>query len=93
MFASSFAFAAAAVALQAITPNRLRGQVSAAYLLCVNLAGIGLGSFLTGFVTDYVLGDENRVGDSMALIVVVAAPLAAVVLWATRRPYRAAQVA
>lgn len=91
MFASSFAFAAAAVALQAITPNRLRGQVTAVYLLCVNLAGIGLGSFVTGFVTDHVFADEKRVGDSMTLVVVVAAPLAAVALWMTRRPYRVVQ--
>jgi MFS family permease len=89
MFFSSFAFAAAAAALQAATPNRMRGQVSAAYLFCVNLAGIGLGSFLTGFVNDFVYADESRVGDSMAWIVGLAAPLAALLLWAARRPYSA----
>lgn len=87
MFFSSFAFAAAAAALQAAAPNRMRGQVSAVYLFCVNLAGIGLGSFLTGFVNDYVYADELRVGDSMSWIVGVAAPLAAALLWAARRPY------
>jgi hypothetical protein len=55
MFFSSFAFAAAAAALQAVTPNRLRGQVSALYLFFVNLAGIGLGSFLTGWINDSML--------------------------------------
>ena len=87
MFFSSFAFAAAAAALQSAAPNRMRGQVSAVYLFCVNLAGIGLGSFLTGFVNDYVYADELRVGDSMSWIVGVAAPLAATLLWAARRPY------
>ncbi len=90
MLCSSFSFAAAAVALQAVTPNRLRGQVSAVYLFWVNLAGIGLGSFLTGFVTDQVFGDELRVGESMAWIVGISGPLAAALLLAARRPYREA---
>lgn len=89
MFFSSFAFAAAAAALQAAAPNRMRGQVSAVYLFCVNLTGIGLGSFLTGFVNDYVYADELRVGDSMSWIVGSVAPLAAALLWAARRPYAA----
>jgi MFS family permease len=88
MVFASFPFAAAAAALQNVTPNRLRGQVSAVYLFVVNLAGIGLGSFLTGFVNDHVFGDPARVGDSIAWIVGVAAPLAALVLLAGRRPYR-----
>lgn len=89
MVFASFPFAAAAAALQNVTPNRLRGQVSAVYLFVVNLAGIGLGSFLTGFVNDHVFGDPARVGDSIAWIVGLAAPLAAIVLLAGRRAYRA----
>jgi MFS family permease len=93
MVFASFPFAAAAAALQNVTPNRLRGQVSAVYLFVVNLAGIGLGSFLTGFVNDHVFGDPARVGDSMAWIVGLAAPLAAIVLLAGRRSYRASAAA
>jgi len=89
MFFSSFAFAAAAAAIQAATPNRMRGQMSAVYLFCVNLAGIGLGSFLTGFVNDYAFGDEMRIDDSMAWIVGLAAPCAALLLVSARRPYAA----
>lgn len=89
MFASSFPFAAAASGLQAVAPNRLRGQVSALYLFAVNLAGIGLGSFLTGFVNDYVYADEARVGDSLSWIVSMAAPLSALLLVLARRPYSA----
>jgi MFS family permease len=89
MLFASLPFAAAAAGLTHVTPNRLRGLVSAVYLFCVNLAGIGLGSFLTGFVNDHVLGDPNRVGESMAWIVGLAAPAAALVLLAGRRAYRA----
>jgi MFS family permease len=89
MFASSFPFAAAASGLQAVAPNRLRGQVSALYLFAINLAGIGLGTFLTGFFNDYVYADESRVGDSLAWIVSLGAPLSALLLFLARRPYAA----
>ncbi|MCZ8131999.1 MAG: MFS transporter [Steroidobacteraceae bacterium] len=88
MVFASFPFAAAAAGLTNVTPNRLRGQVAAVYLFAVNLAGIGLGSFLTGFVNDHVFADPNRIGDSMAWIVGIAAPLAAAILWFGRAPYR-----
>jgi MFS family permease len=90
MFFSSFPFAAAASALSLVCPNRLRGQISAVYLLCVNLAGIGVGSAATGILNDSVFGDPNRVGDSIAWVIGVAAPLAAVLLTACMAPYRAA---
>lgn len=91
MFFSSFAFAAAASALSIVCPNRLRGQISAVYLFFVNLAGIGIGSFLTGFFNDYVFHDPNRVGDSISWIIAIAAPVAIVLLGLAMAPYRAAQ--
>jgi MFS family permease len=91
MFFSSFAFAAAAAALQVVTPNRLRGQVSALYLFFVNLGGIGLGSFLTGWINDAVFHDPGRVGDSMAWVIGLAAPAAALLLLAALPAYRRMQ--
>jgi hypothetical protein len=55
----------------------------------VNLAGIGLGSFMTGFVNDYAFGDELRIADSMTWIVGLAAPCAALLLLSARAPYAA----
>ncbi len=91
MFFSSFAFAAAAAALQIVTPNRLRGQVSALYLFFVNLAGIGVGTFLTGWINDHVYADPLRVNDSMSWVVGIAAPLAALLLASGLGRYRAMQ--
>ncbi len=88
MFFGSFGFGAAAAALQLITPNAMRGQVSAVYLFVVNLVGIGLGPFLVGAVTDRVLGDPAAVGDSIALVAGSAAPLAALALWIGLPDYR-----
>ena len=80
VFFASFPFAPAAAALQLVTPNRLRGQVSAVYLFVVNLTGIGLGGTVTALLTDGFFGRDDAVGYSMALVGAVAAPLAALVL-------------
>jgi len=88
MFFSSFGFGAAAAALQLITPNEMRGQISAVYLFMINLIGIGLGPLLTGWITDVVFADEAAVGTSIAIVAGVSGPLAAVVLWAGLGAYR-----
>jgi len=92
MLFSSFAFAPAASALQIVTANRLRGLVSALYLFTINLAGIGFGTFLTGVLTDSVFRDELRVNDSVAWIIGVTAPLAALLLFAGRGAFQRAQL-
>lgn len=91
MFFSSLPFAAAVAALQVVTPNRMRGQIAALWLFCVNLTGIGLGSLTTGLVTDYVFADDARVGDSIAVVALGTAPLAALVLGMGLRHYRRMQ--
>jgi MFS family permease len=88
MFFSSFGFGAAAAALQLITPNEMRGQISAIYLFVINLVGIGLGPFLVGYLTDNAFHDEAAVGRSLAIVAGSAAPLAAVILWAGLPDYR-----
>jgi len=88
MFLSSFGFGAAVAALQLITPNEMRGQVSAVYLFMINLIGIGLGPFLTGWVTDALFADEAAVGFSIALVAGISAPIAALILWSGLSDYR-----
>lgn len=87
-FFSSFGFGAAAAALQLITPNEMRGQISAVYLFVINLVGIGLGPFLTGWITDAVFADEMAIGYSIALVAGLSAPAAALCLWAGLGDYR-----
>ncbi len=79
-FFASFPYGASAAALQIVTPNRMRAQVSALYLLVLNLLGIGLSATAVALVTDFVLKDPARVGVSMAVVGGIAAPLAAIVL-------------
>lgn len=84
IFFTAFCFGPAIAALQAATPARLRGQVSALYLFAVNLTGIGLGGTLVALLSDQVFRDEARLGDAMAVVGSAALLLAVPLLWAAR---------
>ncbi len=61
--------------LQLITPNQMRGQIIAMYVLCTSIIGYGAGPFLLGFFTDSLFGDEMMLNYSMALLAATATPL------------------
>ncbi len=79
----------AAAALQMITPNQMRGQVSAVYLFCINFVGLGLGPSIIAAITDFGFGDQDMVGYSLAITVGFCAPIAALILWTGLKPYQA----
>lgn len=87
-FFSSFPYGAAAAALQIITPNRMRAQLSALYLLVLNLIGIGLGPTVIAATSDYLLGGPQKLGLSMAIIGGVMAPAGAALLFFGLKPFR-----
>ncbi|MGQ0836505.1 MAG: spinster family MFS transporter [Gammaproteobacteria bacterium] len=70
----------AGAALQLIAPNRLRGQITAAYFFVANLIGLGLGPTAIAVTTDYVFGDDAALRYSLAVVATVALPLSAIVL-------------
>ena len=51
-----------------ITPNQLRGQTYAMFLLAISLTGTTLGPTLVGTITDFIFGNEMMVGYSMLTI-------------------------
>jgi MFS family permease len=53
--------------LQLITPNELRGQVTAVYQFILNLIGLGCGPTIVALLTDRYFQDPMAVGKSMAL--------------------------
>jgi MFS family permease len=67
-------------AIQDVTPNRLRGQVTALALLAVNLIGLGLGSSIIAGLTDFVFRDEQALRYSIALTGAVFLPIMALML-------------
>ena len=54
-------------ALQDVTPNQLRGQVTSVALLFVNLIGMGLGASVIAGITDFGFGDEGALRYSIAI--------------------------
>lgn len=76
-------------AIQDVTPNRLRGQVTALTLLAVNLIGLGLGSSIVAAFTDFVFGDEQALRYSIALTGAIFLPIMAIMLANGMAMYRA----
>jgi MFS family permease len=77
-------------ALQAVTPNELRGRVIAFYLLFVNFLSFTLGPFLVGFFNDSVFHSEAAIGRTLSTLAAASYPLAALTLIACLSPFRAA---
>ena len=87
VFGASLPFGAAAAAFQELTPNQMRGQVTAIYFFCVNLAGIGLGPTVVALFTDRVFGNDTSVYLSCAIVPTIMTPIAAVLLWLSLKPF------
>ncbi|MDX2221721.1 MAG: MFS transporter [Rhodospirillaceae bacterium] len=90
IFFASYPIGSAAAAIQEITPNQLRAQMSAIYLLGSNLIGIGLGPSVVAAFTDLVFQDDNMLRYSITAMCLFAAPVGALLLWLGLKPYRAA---
>lgn len=89
VFLVSLPFGVAPAALQVITPNQMRGQVSALYLFVANIIGLGLGPTVVALITDYGFGDDQALRYSLAIMGGVTAPLAALSLGLGLKHYRA----
>ncbi len=73
VFCTSAPWGIAVSALKQITPNEMRGQISAVYLFFVNIIGIGFGPTLIAVVTDYGFAEDSALRYSMSLVGGVAA--------------------
>jgi len=89
-FGASISMGLAPTALQLVTPNRLRGQISAAWMLFLNIITAGLGPTAVGWINDAVFGDPLAVGQSIALVNTVSVIIGGLILWATWKPFREA---
>jgi MFS family permease len=59
------------MAVNQVTPNQLRGQVSAIYLFVVNIVGMGVGPVLVPTVSDYIFKDPSQIRYGLIVVVVV----------------------
>jgi MFS family permease len=74
-------------ALQIITPNAMRGQVTLVWLFIFNVIGFGTGPTLVALLTDYVFRSEALLNLSMSTVAFVIGPIATLVIWAGLKPY------
>jgi MFS family permease len=76
-------------ALQWILPNQVRGQISAFFLLILNLGGSTLGPLFPALVSDYVFRSEQKIGVALAISIGLCSIVMLVTFLLTCRPYRA----
>lgn len=75
-------------ALQIITPNEMRGRVTAIYLFVIFGAAGAIGPTLFAFLTQHVLGDESLLRYAIALSAGLMFPASALVYWLGVGAYR-----
>lgn len=90
IFVASVSMAVAPAALQLVAPNQMRAQVSAVWMLFLNIVTAIVGPTGVGFISKYVFVDDMAVGSAIAVVNCVSAPIAAVVLWSGLKAFRSA---
>ncbi len=74
-------------ALQIVTPNQMRGQITALFLFIYFVVGVGLGPTVVATLTDVVLHNPQELRYALALVSIVFGPTSAFILWLGLRPY------
>jgi MFS family permease len=88
VFIMSMPIAAAPTTLQMLVPNQMRAQISAIWMLVLNILSAIAGPTLVGFITTYWLRDDIAVGSSLTLANCLSILIAGLLLWAAIRPFR-----
>lgn len=73
-------------AVQTVTPNRLRGQMTFLFLFIMNVVGMGLGPLVVGALNQYAFGEE-QIRLSLAAVGALMGIPAIYVFWRGMRPY------
>jgi MFS family permease len=81
-------FGCGTAVLVIISPNRMRAQVVAVYLLIANLIALTCGPTSVGMLTDYVFRDPNLVGYSLAIAPALFFAVGCVLVSVAIAPYR-----
>lgn len=73
-------------ALQAISPNRLRGQMIAVYLICVSFLSYLFAPLIIGLMNDYIFGREDAIHLSLSSLAAINYLIAAICLALSLKP-------
>lgn len=88
MFFSTFPIPASAAATQMLTPNQLRSQVSAKFLLISNLIALGVGTTAVALITDRYYENTLMVGNSISIVNAIAGLVGVFLLYKGCQYYR-----
>ena len=88
MIFSTFPIPASAAATQMLTPNQLRSQVSAKFLLISNLIALGIGTTAVALITDRYYENTLMVGNSISIVNAIAGLIGVFLLYKGCRYYR-----
>ncbi|RDC52786.1 MFS transporter [Acinetobacter sp. RIT592] len=88
MFFSTFPIPASAAATQMLTPNQLRAQVSAKFLLVSNLIALGVGTTAVALITDKYFQNTLMVGNSISIVNAIAGLIGCFLLYKGCQYYR-----
>ncbi len=80
-------YGSTSAALQIVTPNQMRAQVTALQIFFGNIIGMSVGASSIAVLTDFVFQDDAAVRYSLAWVTAVFCPAGALVLWTCLRPY------
>jgi MFS family permease len=87
IFFGGFSAGLGPASLQSITPNEMRGQITAICFLLLNLIAGAIGPGAVGFITTYCFADDKAVRSSAVIVGVVASLLGLVTLRLGLRAY------
>jgi MFS family permease len=73
--------------LQIISPNRMRGQITAVFFVFYSLIGNGISPWLIGFANDVILHDESKLRYAILGAALLFQPASLFVLWLGRKAY------
>lgn len=76
--------------LQILTPASMRGRMTAIYLLVANMAGMGLGPLIIGFISEHLFDGPTSLGKALALVTAVSLSVGVALLLITRKAIIAA---
>jgi len=76
VFFASMPLAVGPIVLQIISPNQLRAQMAAIYMLFMNLLTAAIATTGIGFITDYLLHNDLAIGQSITIVNLISAPVA-----------------
>ena len=88
LFFGTVPFGAGVASFPLITPNRMRAQIIAMYLLVANLFGYSAGPLLVAWLTDNVFGSPSDIDRSLAIAPPATMAIGLILVALAMKPYR-----